>query len=594
MNDPRVQSLISEATTHHLSRREILRRAAILGLSAPAIAAVLAACGGSSSDTTPTTTGGETGGAASTASPSEATQAAGTAGTAGTGGIVNANTTLGDKGIGNPILDQSEYWTEWLVFNKLVKYDDKGNQIPDLAKEWSYSDDSLTLTLTLNEAKWHDGEAFSSADVLFTFDMIKDENTKTNYASRLQVGDEFVNWEAPDDRTVVITMTQPYAPFLYGLSQIGIIPKHLLENSADINTDPFNMKPIGTGPFKLVEWQSDQYIKYERFDDYFMGPAAADGWTNFFMANTDAGAAALDKGEIDMMFTPPEMQPRYESNADFVLHNYVYYTPITLAFNHKHPILQDITVRKAISQAIDKKTLTDTVTKGRGIVANNQYATTGPLDKYNNYDEVNYETEYPYDVDAANKLLDDAGWAPGGDGIREKGGQRLSFTLLTYSGFTEYLNDQVIIQDALKQVGVEITPNVVEYTTLEGMWHDPNANPEDRAMEVQEWPHPFEQDPDLFNELDSKNFPPGDNYMWFKDDEVDQLIEKGRTTVDPDARVDVYHQLDVRRLATLPALPLYCAVDGWVVSKRLGGIPDDTPSFRWYQRAFPEKIYKMA
>jgi peptide/nickel transport system substrate-binding protein len=585
MEDLLVRSLIKEATSRHYTRRAILRRAAALGLSAPAIAAVLAACG-NSSDNTPAAAGGT----AAATSAGAGTAASGSGG----GGIVNANTTLGDKGIGNPIIDQSEYWTEWLVFNKLVKYDDKGNQIPDLAKEWKYSDDSLTLTLTLVEAKWHDGEPFTSADVLFTFDKIKDENTKTNYASRLQVGDKFVTWEAPDERTVKITLTEPYAPFLYGLSQIAIIPKHILEKSTDINTDPFNKQPIGTGPYKLVEWQPDQYIKYERNDDYFMGKPAAAGWTNFFMANTDAGAAALDKGDLDMMFTPPEMQPRYEKSPDFVLHNYVYYTPITLAFNHKHPILKDMTVRKAIAQAIDKKTLTDTVTKGRGLIANNQYATTGPLDKYNNYKEVDYQKEYPFDVDAAKKLLDDAGWKAGGDGIREKDGQKLSFTLLTYSGFTEYMNDQVIIQESLKQIGIEVTPSVLEYTTLEGMWHDPNGKPEDRAMEVQEWPHPFEQDPDVYSELDSKNVPPGDDYMWFQDPDIDKLIEQGRTTVDDAARVDVYHQLDVARLKALPALPLYCAVDGWVVSKKLGGIPADTPSFRWYQRAFPEKISKQA
>ena len=413
MNDPRARALVAEAISRNYSRRTILRRAAALGLSAPVIAAVLAACGSSSSNTPAATT------ASSGSSrvqhrrqrhPVRRPSPRADQDLLAHGGIVNANTTLGDKGIGNPILDQSEYWTEWLVFNKLVKYDDKGNQIPDLAKEWKYSDDSLTLTLTLNDAKWHDGEPFTSADVLFTFDKVKDKNTKTSYGSRLQVGDEYVDWKAPDDHTVVITMKQPYAPFLYGLSQIAIVPKHILENSSDINTDPFNQKPVGTGPFKLTEWQSDQYVKYVRNDDYFMGKPAADGWTNYFMSDTDAGAAALDKGEIDMMFTPPEMQPRYEKNSDFVLHNYVYYTPITLAFNMKHPVLQDLTVRKAISMAIDKKTLTDTVTKGRGLLANNQYATTGPLDKYNNYKEVDYQKEYPFDVEAAKKLLDDAGW----------------------------------------------------------------------------------------------------------------------------------------------------------------------------------------
>ena len=586
--DPRVEALIREATRRRYDRRTILRRAAMLGLSAPAVAMVLAAC--RQEEAAP----GQTPAPAQTAAPGQtpAPAASPTAAEQATGGMVNVINTLGDKQVGNPILNSADYWVEWLCFSKLVKYDDKGNIIPDLAERWEYSSDGLTLTFHLFEAKWHDDTPFTSADVLFTFETIKDEKTDTPYGSRLQVGGEWVSWEAPDDRTVVLTMKEPFAPFLYGLSQIPIIPKHLLEGSSDINTDPFNTQPVGTGPFKFVEWNPSQWIRFERYDEYHKGRPAADGYTAFFMEDTNAGAAALERGEVDMMFVPPEMQPRYESDPNFMLLNYVYFTPITLAFNHKHPILQDFNVRKAIAHAIDKKSLADTVTKGRGLLAENQYATTGPLDKYNDYDNVNYSEEYPYDPELAKKILDDAGWTPGPDGIRQKDGQRMSFPLLTYSGFDEYKNGQVILQQMLSQVGIEVVPQVLEYTTLEQMWHDPNDDPMGRAMELQEWPHPFEQDPDVYNELHSANWPPGDNYMWFKDEEVDRLIELGRTTVDPEERVKVYHQLDQARLKTLPALPLYCAVDGWVVSRRLGGIPEDTPSIRWYHRAFPEKIYK--
>ncbi|MBX5446640.1 ABC transporter substrate-binding protein [Sphaerobacter sp.] len=584
MDDAGTAALASGASARRYPRRTILKRAAAIGFSSAFIPTLLAACGGGSAEeATP-----------SDAAPGSPSPAPGeTPSGETTGGIVNANTTLGDKGIGNPILNGNDYWTEWLVFSKLTKYDDEGNVLPDLAATYEYSEDGLTLTLSLVDTTWHDGEPFTAADVLFTFDTVSDPNVDTPYGSRLQVGGEKVQYEALDDRTVRITMKEPFAPFLFGLSQIGIIPRHLLENSADINTDPFNLQPIGTGPYKFVEKQPDQFVRYERFDNYFKGRPAADGWTVFYMVDANAGAAALESGEIDMMFTPPEMQPRYEDDPDYMLLNYVYFTPITLAFNHKHPALADINVRRAIAHAIDRKTLNETVTKGRGLLANNHYATTGPLDRYNNYDEVNYETEYPFDPARAQRLLDEAGWTPGADGIREKNGQRLSLTVLTYAGFDEYKNDQVIIQQMLGEVGIEITPQVLEYTTLEGMWHDPNDDPMGRAMEVQEWPHPFEQDPDVFNELHSSNVPPGDNYMWFQDAEVDQLIDQGRTTVDLDERIQIYQQLDRRRMETLPALPLYCAVDGWVVSRRLGGVPEDTPSFRWYQRAFPEKIYKQ-
>src|SRR5206468_2473510 len=103
----------------------------------------------------------------------------------------------------------------------------------------------------------------------------------------------------------------------------------------------------------------------------------------------------------------------------------------------------------------------------------------------------------------------------------------------------EYVNDQTILQEMLKNIGIEVTPQVVDYTTLEGMWGDANDDPKNRALEVEEWPHPFEFDPDVYNELNSNNFPPGFDYMWFKDDQVDQLLVKGRQTTDPDARVQV-------------------------------------------------------
>ncbi len=587
--DPRVEALIREATVRRYDRRTILRRAALLGLSAPAVAMVLAACRREEAAPAQTPVPAQTPAPGQTPAPAASPTPAAEV----TGGIVNVINTLGDKQISNPILTGNDYWCFWLTFSRLVKYDDHGNLIPELAESWDYSPDGLTLTFHLVEATWHDGTPFTADDVIFTFEKIKDEKTQTTLGSRLQVGGEWVTWSAPDPRTVVITTKEPFAPFLFSISQIGIIPKHLLENSSDINTDPFNTKPIGTGPFKVVEWNPDQWIRFERFDNYFKGRPAADGWTAFFMADTNAGAAALERGEVDMMFVPPEMQPRYENDPNVMLLNYVYYTPITLAFNHKHPILKDLNVRKAIAHAIDKKSLTDTVTKGRGLLAENQYAVTGPLDKYNDYDNVNYSKEYPYNPELAKKILDDAGWTPGPDGIRRKDGQRMSFTLLTYSGFDEYKNDQVILQQMLGAVGIEIVPQVLEYTTLESMWYNPNDDPMGRAMEVQEWPHPFEQDPDVYNELHSASHPPnGDNYMYFKDDEVDRLIALGRTTVDEQERIKVYHQLDQARLKTLPALPLYCAVDGWIVRRVIGGVPEDTPSIRWYHRAFPEKIYK--
>jgi peptide/nickel transport system substrate-binding protein len=608
-----MERLVARAMRHKLTRRATLKRGAALGLSVPAVSMLLAACGddGDAPAATPTvaTGGGTTPTAATGATPAagntptggdatatEGTGAAttpttgGTGQTGGQGGIINVPSTAGDKGVGNPILNANIDWVRFLAFSRLFIYDDEGSLVPQLADNWEYSQDGLELTVALKQAKWHDGEDCTADDVVFTFDAINKPETDTGLRSRLRVAGETITWEKIDDATIKLTTPAQFAPLLFNLTQIAIIPEHILGQSPDINTDPFNQQPIGTGWFRIVEYAQSEFIRFERFDDHFDGPPAADGFTVFFHADTDATDAALRAGNLDMMFTPPEAQPNWENAPGFTLRNYVYFTPITLAYNHKHPVLSDLRVRQAIAMGIDKPTLTDTVTKGRGLVANNQYADTGPLDRYNDYDNVQ---PVEYDVDAANALLDEAGYARGSNGVRvAPDGTPLSFTIITYSGFEEYVNVQNVLQDMLSDIGIELTPQVVEYTTLEQMWADPEDDPNNRALELEEWPHPFEFDPDVYDELHSDSLPDaGSNYMWFVDEEVDRLIEEGRQETDPDARVGIYRQLDVRRAETLPAFPLYIAVDGWVTSDVVQGMRD-TPYFRQYRWVEPNTWYK--
>jgi peptide/nickel transport system substrate-binding protein len=278
----------------------------------------------------------------------------------------------------------------------------------------------------------------------------------------------------------------------------------------------------------------------------------------------------------------------------FTLHNYVYFTSITLAFNHKHPVLSDQAFRKAIESGIDKVSWTESVTRGRGIVSDNQFAETGPLDRYNDYDNIEPSV---FDQEAAAQALEELGWTVGDGGIREKDGEQLSFNVITYSGFDEYQNGMVIFQDQMSQIGVEISPNVVEFSTLEEMWADPDDDPDNRAFELEEWPHPFEFDPDLFNELHSSNVPPGLNYMWYSNSEIDDLIVTGRTTTDPDERVGIYQQIDVIRSEDLPCIPLYLAVDGWVAANTVlgsDGEPIQSDYFRQYRLVETHTFWKEA
>jgi peptide/nickel transport system substrate-binding protein len=611
MRDPRLHDILQRLPNASLSRRDFVKRTAIVGLSIPTVGALLAACEDDDTDdaveepdtddTEPVDEPDDDDEEEPVDEPDDDEVDDGDDDDvpAETGGYINWSVTTGDSGIANPLLNGRLAWVEWWTFNRLFRYDDVGEILHDLAEDFEISDDGLNWTFHLREALWHDGEEFDADDVLFTFETVVNENTDTGFGSRLRVAGEQVEWSAPDERTVEIVTPESFGPFLYALSEIAIIPEHVLADSADINTDDFNTNPVGTGPYMWGEREPDQWIRLERFDDYFGGRPAADGVTLFYVSDVEAASASLDSGEVDYMFAPPELQPRYLDDPDVRVLQYTYFTPITLSFNHQHPILQDYDVRRAIAHAIDRQSLMETVTVGLGIPANNQYAQTAPvLDDFNDYDNVNYDDMYPYDPDGAREILDELGFEEGDDGIRERDGERMSFTLLTYAGFDEYTNAQQIIQSMLGEIGIEVQLDVLEYTTLQGMWGDPNDDPMERAMEVQEWPHPFEMDPDVYGELHSSNHPPaGDNYMYFEDEEVDRLIDEGRAIAELEERVPVYHELDQRRMETLPCLPLYCAVDARLLHERVQSTNqdnplDDTPSMRWWERAFIEYLYK--
>ncbi len=197
-----------------------------------------------------------------------------------------------------------------------------------------------------------------------------------------------------------------------------------------------------------------------------------------------------------------------------------------------------------------------------------------------------------FSVEKANALLDEAGYTLN-NGVREKNGQRLSFPMLTYSGFEEYRNGLEVLQEMLQAIGIEIKPEVIDYDALSQRWADPNDDPMTRPLTLEEYPHPFEQDPDVTDELHSASFPPnGQNYNYVKDDQLDQLITQGRTETDDEKRIAIYHQLDARRKEVIPSIPLYLATDGWVFSRKVGGVPENTPSSRWFLRCCANKMFK--
>ncbi len=497
-----------------------------------------------------------------------------------------------DTGIFIPYLAKAQT-AHYFIFDPIVEYDDRGELLPNLATTWEVADDSTSITFNLrNDVKWHDGEAFTADDIVFTMSSIMDQNTVGKFRSQLTVGGMPITWTALDNTTVRMNMPVPFAPVMGTLSEIGIVPEHILTGTEDVNTDPFNLAPIGTGPFKVREVVADSHVETEAASQYHNGVPFLDKMFHLYFPEADAAAAALLTNQIDSMWAFPEQQGQFErSGSDKVVRTYAYWQAITLGFNQAHPALEDKRVREAIRWGIEsKQEWTDIVTRGRGETADVYLAIASPLNQYNPPGSMD---PLVGNLDKARQLLEDAGWKVGSDGIREKGGMKLSLASPWGNFLPEYGEGNEILQASLAKIGIEVKPRPADSSLLNDLQNDSVEGWQDYAIEIQEWAHTISRfEPDWSGELTcDARVPNGRNYMNYCNPEVDRLLEEGKSTFDPAERQAAYRRIQEILHDDVAAVPLYFVFDALVTTARVQGIPADSPASRYYFRRFPERVW---
>jgi peptide/nickel transport system substrate-binding protein len=380
-------------------------------VSIVALAAILIACGGED-DREPA--GGT--GQAVAPTTTAATTAAGAPKRGGTL-VVSAGT---DPGHLNPAITTAggTHFVAGSLYNGLVDLDKDFKPAPDLAESWTVADDGRTYTFKLAKGvKWHDGRPFTAADVKFTF-----EEVLLKYHARTRTGIEplLAGIDAPDDGTVIFRFKQPYAPLLQQLNVIEapIVAKHVYEGS-DPQTNPANLKPVGTGPFKFVEYQKGQKVTLERNPDYFKpGLPYLDKLTFSIIPQDATRVLAFETGEVDYIGVPGSDVDRIAklprvtvgrspagSGGSFCVS--------TIIPNLERAPLNRQEVRQALNVAIDrerlvKQVLFDQGRAARGPIASTLWAFDQSL------------PAFEYSAQKANETLDRAGVARGGDGTRFK------------------------------------------------------------------------------------------------------------------------------------------------------------------------------
>ncbi|SJZ97258.1 peptide/nickel transport system substrate-binding protein [Trichlorobacter thiogenes] len=470
--------------------------------------------------------------------------------------------TIGEASTLIPILasDSASHSVAGLVYNGLIKYDKNLTIVGDLAESYQVSPDGLTITFKLRKnVTWHDGKPFTSRDVLYTYRVIIDPKTPTAYSEDFK---QVAAVTAPDAYTIVVRYAKPYAPALASWG-VAILPSHLLEGQ-DITKSPLARKPVGTGPFRFKEWVAGQKVVLEANKNYFEGRPYLDRYVFRLIPDTSTMYMELKAGGVDQMgLTPVQFArqtdtPRFK--AAFNKYRYPSNGYLYLGYNLRHPLFKDVRVRRAMTAAINKDELIQGVLFGMGQKAN------GPMIPGRWAHNPNVK-DIPFNPAYAKQLLAEAGWKPGDDGFLQKDGRPLRFTILTNQGNQQRLMTAQIIQQRLKQVGVDVRIRIVEWAAFLKEFIDKGN------FEVVLLAWMTSQDPDMYDIWHSSKTKPGElNFIGYNNQEVDRLLEEGRSTFDIDKRKKAYYRIQDILAEEQPYTFLYVPDALPVVSSRIHGI----------------------
>ncbi|GAC1652458.1 MAG: peptide ABC transporter substrate-binding protein [Vulcanimicrobiaceae bacterium] len=484
----------------------------------------------------------------------------------------------------NPLLSTMDlvYMLDSLVFSFLIVADDKGRLIGDLATEvpstgnGGISKDGRTYTYHLHRGvKWHDGALLTSRDVRFTISAVLNPNNNTLHREGY---DRIAKVETPDDYTVVVRLKERYPPFLTKFfaplqeGGKGILPEHLLGKLHDINNVPFNSHPVGSGPFKFVSWERGHQIVLARNDAYFKGRPKLETIKYEFLPDDNVIFNAVKTHDIDLVTAPPlNLYDQYRSIPDVAVYLVPWNAQSILILNGRHPGLNDVNVRKAITMAIDYQSVIAKITHNVGTIAHDIVPQVA----------LGYTDNPPYRFDpaGANALLDRSGWMPGADGVRAKGGARLDFVADISAGSAIGKALAAYFQQEFKAIGVNLSIKLYPYSIIFSHDGPVYTGKYDFAQYSTTLPY----DPDnLFYVGCNYWFPAGENLYGYCDRRVDAGEMAGVKTDDLAERARIYHATEAQIHETIPWIPLYNVRRAVVRNLDLKNFSDNPSSTPWW------------
>jgi peptide/nickel transport system substrate-binding protein len=385
-------------------------------------------------------------------------------GSGGEGGTVIVGMRSDFKGF-NSIVTSDQYGMELLnygLFTPLVQYDKDLKPQPYLAESWELQGDTAIQFKLRTDVKWHDGQPVTAEDVKFTFDQAKDP------ASASLIGAAFLtevkSAEVVDPNTIRFSFVRPHAQAIEDFWWAPV-PRHLLQSvtAAEMQNAPYNRAPVGSGPFKFQEWTAGQRLILVRNPDFpaaLGGPPKAERVVFRIIPEASTMLTELLTGgvHIDIPLVPDQVE-QVEGSGQTTLYAFPGRTVYYVGWNNERPLFKDANIRRALALGINRPEIINALLHGQGELATSTVPPFSPLYPKD-------ITPLAYDAARARDILEKAGWVDSnGDGIREKDGKPLRFSMLSSD---DALRRQVVevIQSQLKQIGAQVDVNVMEFQTM--------------------------------------------------------------------------------------------------------------------------------
>lgn len=440
--------------------------------------------------------------------------------------------------------DEAARTAVYQIYDYLIREQPDNTLGPGLAESWEYSDDNMELIFHLREGvTFHNGDPMTAEDVVFSLNRAIESSFTSRVTSAMDSA------RIVDENTVVLRLKHPFGPAeqCVASAQMGILNKRVYEE----DPEAYKRNPVGTGPYKFVDWNSGEDWTYEAFEDYYKGAPAIKRIEFKVLPDANTRVVALENNEVDFIFTaPPEEQDTIERHDDLVF--YAFQTPMNsdLKFNNEDEHFSNKLVRQAVAHAVDRNAIILGALDGYGKPLHTPMtsAAFGWPEDFENRE---------YNVEKAKQLLAEAGYPDG-----------FTTTISTTDSLELYRKTAEIFQAQLQAIGIQAEIEVFEW----GAFLDKVLTRKEYSVCPMQMTIPYLDADHIFELSHSRMRTEGRNYILANNAELDELLEKGRNSTDPNEREQIYRDICELWKEECFTIPLNHAILGVAAHKDLKGI----------------------